>query len=242
MAKLNKNEAGFGAAESLLILVIVAIIGFTGWYVYHAKQTSGKNNTTSASATPTPTSVYAGWKTYTSSAEKATFKYPAGWAIDTADQYVSNDANNSDYTALKSPDGKVVVRWTSLINGFGNEHGDSYPLNTVIDKMPITGATGYYVVSGVTTLDGTTYFPWVAVENDASFGVLSSGVSGNLDLFMGRNNIDPISGNANTALFSTNGPRTNLGVPSFSSKAQAIAYLSNNDVKQAKLILGSLSY
>ncbi len=38
---MKKNEAGFSAIEGLLILVLVAIIGFVGWYIYH-RQHNGK--------------------------------------------------------------------------------------------------------------------------------------------------------------------------------------------------------
>lgn len=37
MKKFN-YESGFAAAEALLIVVIVAIVGGTGWYVWHSKQ------------------------------------------------------------------------------------------------------------------------------------------------------------------------------------------------------------
>jgi len=34
---MNKNQNGFSAIEGLLILVIIMIIGFTGWFVWHAR-------------------------------------------------------------------------------------------------------------------------------------------------------------------------------------------------------------
>lgn len=250
MGKLRNDQKGFSAVESILVLVIVALIGVVGFMVYKnhnktkpapAASTAAKSTTTPAKTTPASTNPYAGWKTYTSSVEKITFKYPADWTADTADQYASNDPSNSDYTALRSADGKVVVRWTSLIDGFGNEHDANYPLNTVVDKTPIVGAAGDYVVSGITTLDGSTYYPWIAVENNASYGILSSGVGGSLDLFMGHNNVNPTTGTPDAALFSTSGPRTNQGAPSL-TEAAAKAYLSNSDMQQAKLILKSFTY
>lgn len=48
MKKLN--QSGFGAIEAILIVVIVAIIGGTGYYVYHAnKQTDKAANNASSS-------------------------------------------------------------------------------------------------------------------------------------------------------------------------------------------------
>src|SRR5689334_13162813 len=37
------NQKGFSVVEALLILVVLGILGFTGWFVYHAKQSSDKN-------------------------------------------------------------------------------------------------------------------------------------------------------------------------------------------------------
>src|SRR5579871_5801589 len=36
------KQNGFSAIEGLLILVIVGLIGFTGWYVWHSKNNSDK--------------------------------------------------------------------------------------------------------------------------------------------------------------------------------------------------------
>jgi hypothetical protein len=47
------NQKGFAALESLLIIVVVAIIGFTGWYALHAKKATDKSLTTASSSTPT---------------------------------------------------------------------------------------------------------------------------------------------------------------------------------------------
>jgi len=38
-----KSQKGFAALEGVLILVIFAIIGFTGWFVYHARNTANQN-------------------------------------------------------------------------------------------------------------------------------------------------------------------------------------------------------
>ncbi len=42
MISINKNEKGYGAVEIILVIVIVAAIGFVGWFVYHTKQNSDK--------------------------------------------------------------------------------------------------------------------------------------------------------------------------------------------------------
>ncbi|HEX5448015.1 MAG TPA: hypothetical protein VFW90_02325 [Candidatus Saccharimonadales bacterium] len=45
MTKSLKISGGFAALEGLLILVIIAIIGGTGWYVWHSKNQTNKSLT-----------------------------------------------------------------------------------------------------------------------------------------------------------------------------------------------------
>jgi prepilin-type N-terminal cleavage/methylation domain-containing protein len=255
----QSNDDGFSIIEILLVIIIVGSIVGIGLYIHRAlkNENSTYDSATKISESSSPkfkriqkkastsvatsTDPYSGWKTYTSSEEKATFEYPSDWSIDASDAMSSNDPNNHDFTAIKSPDGQVIVRWTSEIDGFGNEYGTTYPYNDVVSKTPIKNASGDFVISGTTTLDGTAYYPWIAVANNPTDGILATGISGTLDTFLGRNNLNPTTGHHDTALFSTSGPRTNEDSPSL-SQAQAIAYLSNGDMQQARLILLSLSY
>ncbi len=67
MGKLRNNEKGFGTVEIILIVVIVALIGVVGWFVYknHNKTTSTSTTTanttttkpTTQTSTPTPTTT-----------------------------------------------------------------------------------------------------------------------------------------------------------------------------------------
>jgi uncharacterized protein HemX len=60
MSDLKQDERGFGHLEAILVVVIVAVIGFVGWYVYHAKQNTDKSldaaNSTSNNTGPRFTS------------------------------------------------------------------------------------------------------------------------------------------------------------------------------------------
>jgi len=50
IVKLMKTkQKGFTAIEGLLLLIIVGIIGFTGWYVWHAKRSADKTLDVAAS-------------------------------------------------------------------------------------------------------------------------------------------------------------------------------------------------
>ena len=54
MKKLSRNSAGFSTVEGLLILVIAALIGFVGWYVWHGKNNTDKAYNAVSSANNTP--------------------------------------------------------------------------------------------------------------------------------------------------------------------------------------------
>jgi len=50
MRELDKNEAGFSVVEAILILIILATIGFAGWYVYHKNHKTVPASTSKTSA------------------------------------------------------------------------------------------------------------------------------------------------------------------------------------------------
>ncbi|HET9850615.1 MAG TPA: hypothetical protein VFP35_03265 [Candidatus Saccharimonadales bacterium] len=87
-----KRQSGFAALEALLILIIIAIIGGTGYYVWHSKNQTDKilNSTTNTSSSRTatkstvaepPADPYKGWSTYTTKGEKISFRYPENWSL-----------------------------------------------------------------------------------------------------------------------------------------------------------------
>lgn len=92
MKKLQKYDQGFGVIEGLLIVVIIGILGFTGWYVLRAKQTTDKNLQPSSSETPQykkkltpPKAAVAlpdGWVKY--EGEGFSFGYPGAYGQFTA--------------------------------------------------------------------------------------------------------------------------------------------------------------
>ena len=98
MGKLQNNQHGFSAIEGLLILIAVAIIGGTGWYVYNANKKANTSynsasqssqstvkfakRKTAATTTVTPnqsSDPTAGWATYASASGGFSLKYPKTW-------------------------------------------------------------------------------------------------------------------------------------------------------------------
>ena len=104
MGKLKNNQKGFGGVETLLIVVIIGLIGFVGWYVYHAMK-----NTNSAYKAATTTSNTASPKFSSKKAKKST--------TTTTKASPTGDVTAS-WTAIKSPDGsfsfKAPTSWVSL--------------------------------------------------------------------------------------------------------------------------------
>lgn len=57
MTKIKLQQVGFSVVESVLIVVIVAMIGFVGWYVFNAQKKT--NTVLNTVTTPTNTSSQA---------------------------------------------------------------------------------------------------------------------------------------------------------------------------------------
>jgi len=86
----TSRQQGFAALEALLVVIIVGLLGFTGWFVWHAKNNTdtslnnasnsqpGITKKTPAKSTKTD-NVTATWTTYTVKDKVFTVKYPSNW-------------------------------------------------------------------------------------------------------------------------------------------------------------------
>jgi cytoskeletal protein RodZ len=108
------DQKGFSVIEALLILVVVGILGFTGWFVYHAQKTANKDLSSNNSTDPTykkaQSALYKDWKSASLKYEKISFKYPSTWQI-------SNTSKNevgTGGTATPGADTAVVTSPTGL--------------------------------------------------------------------------------------------------------------------------------
>ena len=111
----KRHQSGFSVIEVLLVFLVVAVLAVTSLVVYQRhKSISAKNSaatgltqtTTPLKTTATPTTPaqpvdpYAGWKSYTLTYEKLTFKYPSNWTV--SDQ--STATARHDEVTLNAPD------------------------------------------------------------------------------------------------------------------------------------------
>lgn len=264
MMKISKNKLGFITTIVPLVIAVVALIFFAGLLVYrshHKTTTSSAPVANSAVTKSTPSSSaqainpYDGWKTYTSSLEKLSFKYPSNWTVLSKE---FGGIPNADSAQFISPTGSLMISWFSAITGLGGAcdatimPGTSVSANAldpcpywyVLDSQKLTGADLYYV-AGIETNDGITYAPWCALQ--PSNGIVKSEGNIGYQVFRGKNNDFRENGhdyglqNAGLKCGKGFGDFGNQGFET-GTKAQATALLSSSEFKQAKLILLSATY
>jgi len=99
------NQKGLSAVEGLLLVVIAAIIGFTGWYVGHTQSSTNKTLTSDNSTTPSfkkkaksnNTDITADWTAYTSTLGKFSLKHPKAWVTAAHPELCSNSTKTGIY-------------------------------------------------------------------------------------------------------------------------------------------------
>jgi hypothetical protein len=152
MGKLNKDTGGFAALEIVLIVVIVAILGFTGWYVYSANKKASAT-LSSASKDGSGPVTYAKKSTavktkqleqgtiYTSKLGGFNVNYPTTWSIagytDSTNKYVKasiSQLNGSESTIL-------ITSSNAMSNSFGewlsvnNNASSTSSLNSALTQI-----------------------------------------------------------------------------------------------------------
>ncbi len=100
---LKKNQKGFGLFETRLALIVVLLVGFGGYWVWHNhhKTTPAKS---SSSITTKISDPYVGWKTYNSILNSGlSFKYPPDWSFTPPTQaFTNNDGGQNNFVTLYS--------------------------------------------------------------------------------------------------------------------------------------------
>lgn len=123
-----RNQRGMGAVEVLLILVVVGILGFTGYFVWHSQQSTSKTldqtakTDSSASAPATSQTKTAAPKMLSATMDPSigkqiSFSYPDTWKLD------KGALQHNPYTVQKftvtSPSGKLSVVYETSNGGLG---------------------------------------------------------------------------------------------------------------------------
>lgn len=247
---LHNSKSNWFRITKILAVVLISGGLFGYFFRFNNGQSSTKISENQAYITssnhpkssPTPIvlpkiSPMPGWKIYTSFNEKASFRYPESWSI-VKSLYPTD--SYSDSISLQSTDKEVTINWDSFVNGLGGGCGDTMPplgqggcpLITFLNKLPISGAQGLYVVSATVTSDGRLYKPVLAVQDSTG------------DLFktwrqVGYDEYTSRTLRMSGTLFSTG--KTYADGPIL-NQIDANAWFNKPSIQQAKLILESLTY
>lgn len=185
MGNIKKNETGFSAVELLIILVVVALIGGVGYFVYksHHKTTPASVTTSTTTkpatktTTPTPVDPYAGWQSYSDS--HLSFKYPSGWQAGAgADKYaaVSVTATSPAFATTSMTTGDNPNAPVTLSLQLSTNSSTVYCSNDackVTAVSPLSNAqlpNSALAIVNQTSGNGTNYSQYVVVSNSTKVG------------------------------------------------------------------------
>lgn len=99
------KQSGFAVVETLLVVVLLGIIGFTGWYVWHTKQLTDSTLKTGLSSSVTTQiteksvtdPIASKWFKYTTPSNEYSIRLADGWKLNlckgSADLYTYGNAN-----------------------------------------------------------------------------------------------------------------------------------------------------
>lgn len=116
MSKLQ--QTGFTVVEGVLILIVICLLGFSGWYVWHTRSAITSPQKTEATRQPAANIT---WKSLTLKNEKLRLQYPSSWRVKdfTSDQYSDNVAfTGSNGFTVHIMSGVGVNDFTLPLGGF----------------------------------------------------------------------------------------------------------------------------
>ena len=225
----SHSQTGFGLIESLVMVVVIAIIAVGGWAVYkHYHKATTKNNTAVSKTTAIPkttgtqsTNPYAGWKIATSTRAKFSIKYPTNWIYSAA-------VGTNDSVEHITITGTNLELKIDSYNGKDPTNGGT--VNTTCTDCKSTLNTQTFTISnmGVLHLDTVTYTLDNGLGNaiilrqpDGTYYIPSPAAGNVVTSFRGISNLDSLQAYQNE------------------TPAQ---FTSNPDYATAQQILKSVSY
>jgi uncharacterized protein (UPF0333 family) len=156
--KTINTQKGFAALESLLILIIIAIIGGTGYYVWHSKQQTDKTLSGAANlniVSKQNKKENTNLKIYHDSTGTFSLKYPTDAKID-----ISSDDNTSTVSsATITFKDSTELSVSNGVGGRGIPYDCSYDATTGKTTWtgPSSGPCPYMVISDAKKLTASAY-------------------------------------------------------------------------------------
>ncbi|MBX4190735.1 hypothetical protein KW794_01470 [Candidatus Saccharibacteria bacterium] len=151
-----KSQKGFSAIEGLLILVIVGLLGFVGWFVYNsntktnqslsnAEKTSASNKLPSKPST-SKAGETDGWKSFSTTAGQFSLKYPATWATATegcSDGLILLGADSKSLGKCASESFGQMSVWSLKVDGQSSQGMDKGGYKDVAKQdVTVAGVSG----------------------------------------------------------------------------------------------------
>ena len=257
MGKLRNNESGFGVVEAALVLVVLILLGVSGWAIYRqqhkatpAVKTTRTTSTAKAAvprAPEVPTNPYAGWKSYCSSYGGLCFKYPASWVFEKK-TYAPGTAPSQEVDTISSPSGDTVVTYDP--QSFA-PFGESVTVHVVsVKSAPADGLEVVGLVQEVSS-GGSTQFDADYFVTAKSHAYACSPHTPFAPGAVIKSSCEPGGGlygfeNPNTPSFkgyqTLDVSQKNAGQGTFDNLAEAQAWFDSSEIQTAGKILGSVSY
>lgn len=138
----TSNQSGLAVIETVLILVVIGIIGFTGWYVWQSKQksdemltpnqsssqSSGKSKaaTNDNGAKQTASEQSDSWLLFTSAKNEFSIRVPDGWKLEQYEDSPSLYTFSNDNLQIIPGQKAVITRVSAGKDGNGEGFGVSF--------------------------------------------------------------------------------------------------------------------
>lgn len=238
-----RSQKGFGHIEVLLVLILISVIGFAGYYVYSQnKDTDNKDNAPvgQGNGADTKADPMTDWKTFIDSKDDVSFRYPSDWTVDieTFTGELGMNSGDGEYLSgtVTSPSGKIVLGYANFITGLGGGScPDDFPC-PFIDTLTIKDLRNLPTIQYVEKItfwkgNGDTYSPAFGLVGTESVPTVTGKKQENVS-YMNTG----ISSSGSKFAYNPGSLAGDAG-GGFKTEAAAKAFLNSKEAKIAKQIL-----
>jgi hypothetical protein len=187
MNKISKNENGFGAIESLLIVAVVVLLGAVGYMVYknHNKTTNSSTaitTTAPAKTTTTQPAVTSTNMAYTDAAKAYAVSYPQDWTIkeepsNGLSQLPVLDSTEARFTPSNLPAGASGNTWIGISSFKSSDMAAALDAKSATQSLTINGYKALYYQAVVPATKGTNGAAGGMGYTDDYYAVTNNGVT-----------------------------------------------------------------
>ena len=162
---MKTTQKGFGHIEALLIILILAVVGFGGYYVWHTQHDKSAGQSTNQKAADSTS----GWTTHTDTSAGYSIKIPKDWEFVKSQPTI----NSSDGTVEKDYQGNVIMT-PDVIHPVGQAQDSADGIWTVLTDTSTMSPKDYFVQNGA----GRAYY----VDGQGTVGTINGYASFSADM------------------------------------------------------------